>query len=206
MENKTPGWIWLFVLLIIYVLGISIFVANIQNTTNLEKIIISERTMNSVWFGNLDAEMWQNAHSGGVFSGLAEVANAKIVNASEIIQGKKGVLENLFHEAPLRISLYAALLDYRLGMFVSLLPTMGFLFIAVLADAFAKRKIAGYQNSFTSPLRHHLGGKILGFHSALLVLALFLLPFNLPFYIFIALVAVKTVGWWLWLVNLPKRI
>ncbi len=203
---KTSGWIWLLTFLLIYLISITLFVGMVVKADSIEETLISERSSNMLLAPGLDTKAWKMAKSSGFFSSIADKAVERILSSNAIVEGKTGVVEDIWNETPMKISIYGALLDYRLGIIGLLIPTMLIILLATFIDGGSVQKIQHYRNSFSSPLRHTIGGKVLGLNLGILIFCLFFIPMVLPFWVFILMVLIKTFGWWLWIVNLPKRM
>ncbi len=203
---KTSGWIWLLTFLFIYLISITLFVGMVVKADSIEETLIAERSANMQLAPGLDMKAWAIAQDSGFFSSLADKAVERILSSNAIVEGKTGIVEDIWNETPMKISIYGALLDYRLGIIGLLIPTMLIILMAVLIDGGSIRKIQHYRNSFSSPLRHTIGGKVLGLNLGIVIFCLFFIPMTLPFWVFVSIVLVKTFGWWLWIVNLPKRM
>jgi hypothetical protein len=203
---KTSGWIWLLTFLLIYLIAITLFVGMVVKADTIQETLISERSSNISLAASLDEAAWALSQGGGFFSSIADKTNKRILSSNAIVDGKTGIVEEIWDETPLKISLYATLLDYRLSVIGLLIPSMLAILMAALIDGGAVRKIQLYKNSFSSPLKHTLGGKVLGLNLGILIFCLFFIPMTLPFWVFVLAVLVKSFGWWLWIVNLPKRM
>lgn len=204
--QKTSGWIWLLTFLFIYFIAVSIWVAMLVNPDSIEASLIAERTSNSAIASTLDKSSWELSREYSLFAAGAEILNERILNSKAIVEGQTGIIENVWQETPLKMSLYGTLLDYRLAIFSLLIPTLIIIFIVSIIDAIMVRKVQLYRNSFSSPLRHTIGGQVLGVNLSILTIILFFMPVSIPFWVFALIVLIKTFGWWLWLVNLPKRM
>lgn len=204
--QKTSGWVWLLTFLFIYFIGISIWVAMLANPKSVENALVSERTSNAELASTLDATAWDSSRDYSLFSAGARVLNERILLSKAIVAGQTGIIENIWKETPLKLSFYAALLDYRVAVLLLIIPTLLILFAASVMDAIMVRKVQMYRNSFSSPLRHNIGGKVLGINLSIFLIILFFAPIPIPFWVFAAIVLIKVFGWWLWIVNLPKRM
>lgn len=203
---KTSGWIWLLTFLLIYLIAMTLFVGMVVKADSIEATLISERASNISLATRLDKKAWSISQDDGFFSTLADKASERILSSNAIVDGKTGIIEDVWNETPLKIRLYGALLDYRLSIIELLIPSMLIILMVVLVDGGSVRKIQHYKNSFSSPLRHTIGGKVLGLNLGILLFCLFFIPMTLPFWVFVLVVLIKTFGWWLWIVNLPKRM
>lgn len=203
---RTSGTVWVLTFFFIYFIGVVLWVTSGAKTNTLESSLLNEREYNSTLTEGFSTSGWGFSQDNQIFQSVTTKLAERIINANPIVDGQEGAVEAVFDDAPYKLLIYGALLDYRLGMLWVLIPTMIFLWMATFIDGYTLRRISTYKNSFSSPLRHTIGGKILGFNTGLLILALFFAPVSIPFWVFIALALTKTFGWWFWAVNLPKRI
>ncbi|GAB6071510.1 hypothetical protein JCM30760_26080 [Thiomicrorhabdus hydrogeniphila] len=205
-NSKVSGVWWLITFLAIYFIGITIWVGMGVKQDSLIQTLINERTSNSELIYALDDQAWSTSKEWAVFSGLANMVNNRITNSNDIVSGQKGFVENVIDETPVKLSLYGSLLDYRLSLAWLLAPILIIFFLVTLVDGLTVRKIQSYRNSFSSPLRHTIGGKVLGINLGILLVFGFFAPIAIPFWVFTVFVFIKIFGWWLWAVNLPKRM
>lgn len=203
---QASGWLWFATILAAFLIGVSIWVGTAVSVQQLEKNVFNERAINSEYFTQLESSAWDKSAEITPFASLSKLVNERVANSKDIIENQKGFVENVIDETPLKLSMYGLLLDYRLSLIILLLPTLSIFFLAVIIDALVSRKVKTYQNSFSSPLRHTLGGRVLGINTTILVIFLFFLPITIPFTAILAIVAIKITGWWIWAANLPKRM
>lgn len=205
-SKSVSGIAWFLTLSTIYLIGVLIAVSTLFTSKEMSSVLIGERTSNAEFALFLDKEAWENTSKVHPFSSSAEVVASKYLAAKPIIQGKEFVLEKTLKQAPESILLYGKLLDYRLTVMLALLPSAVILILVAVFDAGIQRRISAYRNSFTSPLRHQLGSKMLGLGVGTAGIGLFFLPYAVPIWLLASLFIIKATGWWLWTANLPKRV
>ncbi|WP_127471994.1 DUF4400 domain-containing protein [Thiomicrorhabdus aquaedulcis] len=205
-SSKFSGWVWLITFIFVYFIGVGIWVGMVLKASSVETTLISERESNAFVMSGLDSHAWAFGREHDFFSAVADRFNKRIQNSKSIVDGKTGILEDVWDETPVKISLYGSLLDYRAGLLVLLLPSVLIVYLAIMIDGALLRKVQNYRNSFSSPLRHTIGGRVLGLNLGVLIVILFFAPFAIPFWVFTLIIVIKAFGWWLWVVNLPKRI
>lgn len=205
-EAKTSGWLWLLTFLLIYFLGISLWVGTGQPKEALTESIVSEREHNLAWAEAVDASAWKRSQQEPVFGVIGETLAERIAASNNIVDGQKGVVEEVMDDTPIKLTLYSTLLDYRMHVILSFVPLLIIVFAAALIDGLSARKVLHYRNSFSSPLKHTIGGKVLGINLGVIIVLMFFAPIALPFWVFVLIVLLKIFGWWLWAVNLPKRM
>lgn len=205
-SNKFLQIIWFLTLLAIFFLFIGIWVGTLTTSDKLENTIISERNFNAIYAPNIDKNSWESRGESQFFGWLSDKVSLKISSSKNIVENQQGVIENIWNDTALNAHLYAMLLDYRLQIAIIFLPLLIILFLSSLLDAINIRKIQKYRNSFSSPLKQHIGGQLIGLNLSYLLIILFFLPLAIPAWVFLSVILMKIFGWWLWIISLPKRM
>lgn len=208
MENSNEGvnsFFWWLAVVLVYAVALFFYVGLVSKPDSLSKSIMSERTSNSAFGQAMDAQSWGRAMEGGYLIGAAKKFGESVKDHKTITHEEK-ILETIWDNTPENMLIYSVLIEYRLNYLLSMVPVALMFIFAVFVDAIMVRKKNQFKNSFSSPFKHNIGGRIVAIPSGFLFLILTFLPMAMPMYVFTALFAVKFFGWWLWTVNLPKRI
>lgn len=203
--GSAPSWLWPFTITLILSMGIIIYVSTGAEKEQVYNALYEERTSNFSFSEYVDKHAWESAKSNLMFQHLT-LHLAEKIERSKRIAKEDGAVEKIWYNAPENLTALGLLVDYRIFALITLMPLLLLFALPVLVDALMQRKKAMYRNSFTSPLRHNIGGRVIAVPMTYLSLFALFLPFAIPLHIYLFLLAFKLSGWWLWTAYLPKRI
>lgn len=204
--GKTHSLFWLIAIVLIYICSVFIYVGTYSTPQKLTDALIDDRTSNEQISQSSDRKAWELANQNGISSPFLKKVGVKIGAKESVINDKNGVIENIWSNSSENAVIYGLIIDYRLYFLLLIMPLIGIVAVSAICDAFLIRKKDTFKNSFSSPLKHNLGGRVIALPSTFLIIFCLLLPASIPAYFFIILSLLKIFGWWLWVVNLPKRI
>jgi hypothetical protein len=198
--------LWLFTVILVYIIGLVFTVGVVETPKSIQESLIKERTINHSVSADIDDYGWQHADQRPLFQYVTDYISERFSNTKSLLDGKQGAVESVWANAPYTLKVYGALLDYRLGVVIPLAIGVGIFWLSLMVDGWIKRKISMYRFSFASVTGHTIGGRILGLYLGLFVFLGFFLPIAVPFWVLLILLLIKAIGWWIWVINLPKRM
>ncbi|NCN44534.1 MAG: DUF4400 domain-containing protein [Thiomicrospira sp.] len=207
-ESPVSGVFLIATFLLVYLCLLVLWLSLGADSNSLKSSFISERESNNYLFSAVDSSAWNRllSEDGKYFQPFMQFMSEKIADGSAIVAEKKGAIENMWRDSTNSLIIMGLWIDYRINSFLLWLPLAAIFFVSFIVDAMMVRKVGMYKNSFTSPTKHSLGGRVIGVPSGYLLIVLLFLPVNLPYFIFLGLISVNILGWWIWMANLPKRI
>ena len=201
---------WMIVFSIAYFILISIYVAFFTTPDDIADSFKYERSSNSLFFSGSDQYAWNIStnESGELVQNLTSSLAKRVMKGKDIVPGEndKKVFGEMWKTSSTNLILFGSLVDYRIHAVSTLIPLFLVFLGAIIVDGAMMRKINSYKNSFSSPMKHYVGGQVLGVNATIIAILLLFLPLAVPLYVFVLLFSVKLVGWWIWVMYLPKRI
>jgi hypothetical protein len=204
--SNMPGWVWPATFLTTFFLFVFIYVATVASERSVQETLMDERVSNFQFSQDLERKSWEMALERPFVQELAGRLAKRIELSKTIVDGKEGALERLWVNAPENLEAMGLLIDYRLYFMLQLSPLVLLFAFPVIIDAAMQRKKGMYRNSFSSPLRHTIGGRVIALPFSYLTFGAFFVPIAIPVYLFLVFLGIKLSGWWMWVVYLPKRI
>jgi hypothetical protein len=205
-DKAVSGWIWFITFAFIVLIGVFYYVMFVTTSERLESVLVNDRYYNANFSSSMEDKAWAKTLNSPMVQLVTDRISQRMLDANEIIEGKRGAVEKSLSKAPENISYMGFIIDYRINMVWFLLPLFVLVAIPVLIDAIMVRRKGFYSNSFTSPLRHTIGGRMLGVPATVIILYMTMMPFSVPVHYLVLIFIVKMAGWWLWMSSLPKRM